>query len=71
MLQIYDPTKCPEWVKEKCKDITETKDGTRYTCYKPSKETIYYLVYSNISISTVLHICQQLEEQTLKKSDLV
>ena len=66
MIHIYTPDECPKWIKEKCEALTETKDGVRYTCYKESKAPIYYVVHQGINISTVLYLCQQLEEQTFK-----
>lgn len=66
MLTIYTPEDCPKWIKKKCEDITETEEGVRLTTYKPSKEIIYYIVCSFISVSTVIHLCQELEQQQLK-----
>lgn len=66
MIQIYTPEECPKWIKIKCEALTETESGTRFTTYKPSDEIIYYIVYKGVIVSTIIHLCQELEEQQLK-----
>ena len=68
ILQIYSPEDCPQWIKEKCENLTETKNGARYTTYKAhGTEIVYYTIYKGVSVSVVLDLCQKLDEQQLNK----
>ncbi|MGB0896932.1 MAG: hypothetical protein ACPGRW_06390 [Flavobacteriaceae bacterium] len=70
MIHIYAPSECPKWIKDLCEKGHLSKSDTRYTTYEPSSEIVYYVVYKKIPVSTVLHICQELDTQMFKHDKL-
>jgi len=69
MLQIYNQTTCPKWIRKKCEKGHEW-GGIRYTCYfsdpknsntAKGREVLFYIAYSEIDLETMLSVVKALE----------
>lgn len=67
MITIYTLVECPRWIKERCEVQHETSEGLKHTFYKGTgEEVLYYMVYRNVPVNTIMHLATELETQEYK-----
>lgn len=57
MVQIYDETMIPGWIREKCEKNTETKEGLIFTTHERQLDhKMFFIVLKGVKIENAIQL---------------